>query len=302
MKLKKGYVSQENIIKYLFEVERATKEKPFETKPYFIEGAFMTLPNRTESNIICISTQIGCKSGCAFCATSKSPFIDDLTEEEMKKQIDVMLNDNIHKVSSFSGKVEIAFEGMGEPLSNLYSVAKTIHHYQKYTNFKYVISTSGTEKNTIYKLSQEIFSNPVRLQLSLHFADDKKREKFMPATAGTSIKDILEKAKQYNITTNERYGSNHKVALNYLLLEGINDSIEDIDALQNLIGENYENFYVKLSHLNDSFPYKSPPQEKFEEIQNYLEKHSYIETKIFKSIGTDISAGCGQFSLKYGGK
>lgn len=275
--------SKDGAIKYLFGVKRNGMN-------YSVEGVFLDLPYRELRYIICASTQIGCYQRCTFCESSKLPFAGNLKSAEINEQLYKIVDDNpcIKK----EGKVEYAFEGIGEPLMNYKSVVDSINsHEKKVQETNFVISTVGIPEQ-IYRLASENFRYETRLHISLHFPTDEKRRKFMPSAKRVSIEEILKSSKEFAIKKKSR------VALNYLLIEGENDSKKDIEDLAGLIRDDKKHFYVKLSYLNNGILYHSPSREKFEGIKLALEKEGIIETKIFKSIGTGINAGCGQLALK----
>ena len=166
---------------------------------------------------ICISSQIGCKMGCKFCASTGIPFIRNLTPGEIVEQILAVERDTGIKISN------IVFMGIGEPLDNYDNVIKAIRiiNNPKGLNIgaRHIsISTSGIVPN-IYRLAEENIQ--CTLSISLHSADNKKRSEMMPVNNAYNIGELIKACKDYINMTNRR------ISFEYALAKDDNDNLDD---------------------------------------------------------------------------
>ncbi len=256
--------------KYLFELEDGN----------IIESVLMIYPH---GKSVCVSTQVGCRMGCQFCASTKEGRIRDLTSAEILNQIYMIekdLNENIDN---------IVLMGSGEPLDNYENTLKflKIIHDPKGHNTSYrniTLSTCGIVPK-IYDLADEKI--PITLSLSLHSPFDDEREKIMPIAKKYSIEELVEAVDYYQKINNRR------ITFEYTLIEGVNDRKEDADELALLLRG--LSSHINLIPLNPIKEYnkESPTTNSVEKFQRTLEiKH--IKSTIRKEKGSDISASCGQ--------
>lgn len=231
----------------------------------------------------CISTQVGCKMGCAFCASTKEGLIRHLTPAEMLNQIYMMEKDLNKEISN------IVLMGSGEPLDNYHNVLKfmNIIHDEKGHNLSYrniTLSTCGLVPR-MYDLAKE--NIPLTLSISLHSAFQDERQKIMPIANRYSLGELIDACKYYVNLTSRR------ITFEYTLIEGVNDRNEDISQLINLLRD--IKCHINLIPLNPIKEYNKdrPEKNSMEFMKKNLERNG-IPTTIRREMGSDISASCGQ--------
>lgn len=260
----------DNTNKYLFILEDEN----------IIESVAMKYKHGTT---VCISTQVGCKMGCSFCASTKEGLIRNLTPAEMLNQIYMIEKDLNLEISN------IVLMGSGEPLDNYHNTLKFLNiiHHEKGHNISYrniTLSTCGIVPR-IYDLAKE--NIPITLSISLHSAFDEERKKIMPIGKKYSIKEIIEACKYYEKETKRR------ITFEYTLIDNINDREEDVKQLSKILKE--LNAHVNLIPLNPIKEYKKerPSKSNIERFQREMTKYG-IPVTIRREMGSDISASCGQ--------
>ena len=270
------------------EIQLKLQSKLDETKKYVIK---FEDGNIVESvylkykfgNTACISSQVGCKMGCHFCASTKNGFIRDLTAAEMLKQIYLIQKDTGEKISN------VVIMGSGEPLENYDNIVKFLNiiNDEKGQNIsmrKITLSTSGIVPN-IYKLADE--NIPITLALSLHAPTQEKREEIMPIARKYKLDDILKACDYYVSTTGRR------LTFEYIMIKGFNDSQEDALNLSKLLKNKLANVnlipcnYVKEANI---MPSGDLDIMKFKKV---LEDNG-INATVRRELGSDINAACGQ--------
>lgn len=259
---------------------------------YFIETGYYNL----DEHIICISSQIGCPIGCIFCATGSLPltngktrYIRNLTNQEIEEEVGNVIRQVVLPQKD-KKSILLSYMGMGEPLLNYQNVTKSIHNLAR--TFKKIkratIATSGINPEAIKKLTQEKFNISVKLHLSLHAPTDTLRAKIIPHSL--PIKKIL------SALTFFAKNTKNTVKVNYVMMQGINDSSKQAEQLANLL-KPYNFIIVKLSQLNPFMKLTPSPEAKVKLFEGILNAHG-IQTTRFVSDGLDIKAGCGQFSCE----
>ncbi|WP_457567035.1 23S rRNA (adenine(2503)-C(2))-methyltransferase RlmN [Desulfurobacterium sp.] len=276
LKIVNKEVSKDGTIKYLFELKDGNR----------IETVF--IPER-DWNTICVSTQVGCPIGCKFCFTAKDGFTRNLTASEIVDQyISVQRDIGIENRIS-----NVVFMGMGEPLLNFENVRKSIQiltddRMVGLSTRKITVSTCGIIPG-IRKMAKEL--PKVKLALSLHATDEKTRENLIPLNKKYSIKEIMKELRKYPADNVRR------IMIEYLMLEGVNDSLKDAERLANLV----RGIPVKINLIPFNpyprSPFKTPPREKIKAFQKVLWDRG-IATFIRDSRGQDISAACGMLRGK----
>ncbi len=231
----------------------------------------------------CISSQIGCKMGCSFCASTKDGLIRNLSPAEMLNQIYMMEKDLNREISN------IVLMGSGEPLDNYentLSFMKIINdekgHNISMRNIS--LSTCGVVPK-IYDLAKE--NLPITLSISLHSPFDREREKIMPIAKKYSIKELMEACKYYGEKTKRR------ITFEYTLIENVNDRNKDLAELSKILKG--INCHVNLIPLNPikEFNKSKPDRKNIERFQKILNDNN-INATIRREMGGDISASCGQ--------
>ncbi|MEI7890785.1 MAG: 23S rRNA (adenine(2503)-C(2))-methyltransferase RlmN [bacterium] len=246
----------------------------------------------------CISCQVGCAMGCRFCATGKIGFKRDLSCEEITDQVLFWRQYLKSKSKNLKAKSEqvstIVYMGMGEPFNNWKNVSDSIAVLidEKLFGFgsrSISVSTSGIAKG-IEKMSQEF--PQVNLAISLHFANDKKRDLYMPVNKLDNMEALKNALKNYFVITKR------KVFLEYIMLDGINDTALDAKQLSDFIcsiGNNHL-LHMNLIRYNATSENLKPSSKTRTQIfKNELEKYQ-VHATIRKSLGDEIKAACGQLA------
>ncbi|HLR34236.1 MAG TPA: 23S rRNA (adenine(2503)-C(2))-methyltransferase RlmN [Tissierellales bacterium] len=237
---------------------------------------------------LCVSTQVGCRMGCNFCASTKEGLVRDLTSGEILNQVYATQLDLNTQVNN------IVLMGSGEPLDNYDNVIKFLNilHDEKGRNLSYrnmTLSTCGIVPK-VYNLADEDI--PITLSISLHSPFDEIRKNIMPIGKKYSIMDIIKACDYYVNKTNRR------ITFEYTLIEGTNDRKEDLEELIRLLKD-------KLCHINliplnpiKEFDKNSSKITNVENFKEELNKHG-ISTTIRREMGSDINAACGQLRRSY---
>ncbi|TFZ39573.1 23S rRNA (adenine(2503)-C(2))-methyltransferase RlmN [Soehngenia longivitae] len=231
----------------------------------------------------CISTQVGCKMGCEFCASTKEGFIRNLTAAEILDQV-YCAEDYIDiKVKN------IVLMGSGEPLdnySNVLDFIKLISDKNGHnTSLRHItLSTCGVADKIIELANENL---PITLSLSLHSPFDDRRQLIMPIAKKYKIKNIMEAVRYYYKKTNRR------ITFEYTLIDGFNNRLEDANELKSLIKD--LDVHINLITLNPikEFNYGNNANPEIEKFYNILIKKG-LKVTIRREMGSDISASCGQ--------
>jgi len=264
-----------------------TKKYLFKLKDNFLIETVLireTTKFGKKRNTICLSTQVGCSLGCKFCATGQMGFIRNLETGEIIEEFLLIDKDNYIN--------NIVFMGMGEPLLNFENVRKSIliltnKFGRGFGKRKITISTSGIIEK-IYELADEL--KTVNLAISIHAANQIKRDKIMPGLKGNPL-DRLTKAINYYCAQTD-----NPVTLEYLLIKDFNDSTSDANDLVKFVSS-LKSAKINLIHYN-KVPFTDyEPSTKEIEFQKFL-LNKNIRATLRKSKGTEISAACGQLATK----
>jgi len=236
---------------------------------------------------ICVSSQIGCKMGCKFCASTGVKFARSLTSGEIVEQLLAIQRDQNIKISN------LVFMGIGEPLDNYDNVVNAIHilNNQKGINMgaRHIsISTSGLVPK-IYKLADENLQ--CTLSISLHSANDKKRSEMMPVNNTYNIEELMKACKYYIERTNKR------ISFEYALAKDNNDNLGDAKELVKLLKGVL--CHVNLIPINkiENGNYSKSTNENILKFRDYLNEKGIVAT-IRRELGSDIDAACGQLRKK----
>jgi len=239
-----------------------------------------------ERYTVCISSQVGCKVGCAFCLTAKGGFMRNLTAGEIVEQVRLIKKDN--DIAS-NRRVNLVYMGMGEPLDNLKEVVKSVKIFSEeegmaIATHRQTISTSGLSSKIVRLGKEELGIN---LAISLHAVDDELRETLMPINKAYNIKSIIDAVKNFPVNDRKR------VMFEYLVIKDVNDDISAAKKLLSLLDGIKSK--VNLIYFNPygGTQFKRPSERDMKEFQEYLTSRG-LHCTIRESKGLDISAACGQ--------
>lgn len=269
------------------------KSKLDETKKYLFE---LHDENVIESVLmkykygytVCISTQVGCKMGCAFCASTKKGLIRNLYASEMLDEIYEIERLNDINVSN------IVLMGSGEALDNFDELIRFIElisakEGKNLSKRNITISTCGLA-DKILKLAE--YDYPITLTISLHNADEEERKKIMPITRKYPFDELIPALKEYQEKINKR------ISFEYVLIDGLNDSYQSALDIKNLLKDIKS--HINLIPLNKIKEYDEEPStsENINKFKKYLEDFGFNVT-IRRELGADINASCGQLRNNY---
>lgn len=271
-KVVKKLESVDGTKKYLFDIQDEERN--------LIESVLMQYHH---GYTICVSSQIGCKMGCKFCASTGIPFSRNLEAGEIIEQLLAIEKDSKIRISN------IVFMGIGEPLDNYENVMKAIEilNNQKGLNIgaRHIsISTSGIVPK-IYEMADKQMQ--CTLSVSLHSSNNKTRSSMMPINNAYPIEELIEACKYYIKKTNKR------ISFEYALAKDNNDNLQDAKDLVKLL-------HGMLAHVNlipinkiEYGKYIKSTNENIIKFRDYLNDHGIVAT-IRRELGSDISAACGQ--------
>ena len=232
---------------------------------------------------ICVSSQIGCRMGCKFCASTGIPFEGSLTSGQIVEQILAVEDDTGDKISN------IVFMGIGEPLDNYDNVINAIRivNNQKGLNIgaRHIsVSTSGLVPRILDLAKENI---QCTLSISLHASNDEKRSSMMPVNNMYNIETLINACKEYIRITNKR------ISFEYALAKDNNDNLDDAKALVELLKGMLA--HVNLIPINsiENGKYTKSSNENIIRFRDYLNDHGIVAT-IRRELGSDIDAACGQ--------
>lgn len=239
-------------------------------------------------NSICISTQVGCRMGCKFCASTIEGRVRNLTTGEILSEILVVQNYIKERISN------VVLMGSGEPLDNYENVVKFLEivsaDYGLNIGQRHItLSTCGIVPK-IYELADKDFS--VTLAISLHAFSDEKRKEIMPIANKYTISEILDACKYYIDKTNRR------ITFEYALVKDVNDTKEEAKALAKLLKGML--CHVNLIPVNEikENSFKRSSKKSIEDFSEIL-KNNGIEVTTRREMGSDINAACGQLRRSY---
>ena len=283
---------KENFTLCIYNILRKQESKTDGTKKYLFDvldgnAIESVLMKYHHGYSVCVSTQIGCKMGCKFCASTGIQFVRNLSSGEIVEQILAIERDENIKISN------VVFMGIGEPLDNYDNVVNAIRiiNNSKGINIgaRHIsVSTSGLVPY-IYKLADENIQ--CTLSISLHATTDEKRSSMMPINNKYNIEELLKACRDYIAKTNRR------ISFEYALAKGNNDNLDGAKALANLL-------HGMLCHVNlipineiENGKYKQSSNENIIKFRDYLNSRGIVAT-IRRELGSDIDAACGQLRKK----
>lgn len=258
------------------------------------EALYFYPVDNVQKSSICISTQVGCGVGCAFCATGKLGLSRNLKSVEMLEAIAKILEKEKEEGEELSKLDSIALMGMGEPLHNYNEVREFYHKARELLPISHVsLSTSGvTDK--IIKLAND--DTNYNLLFSLHSPFNDERNKIMPINRRYPLESVI-RACEYYYKKKQKDSLGWKIKASYLLLDGFNDSDKHIEELIKILDRDVFKVQILLYNENEKLPFKRPSIEKARSFEKKLNENG-LETKISISKGQDIAGACGQMAGK----
>ena len=239
-------------------------------------------------NSVCVSTQVGCKMGCEFCASTKAGFGRNLTTGEMLAQVALVARDQDKRMD------HLVLMGIGEPFDNYENVVRFLKtaNDPKVFNIgtrRMTVSTCGLVPE-IEKFAHERMQ--VTLAVSLHAPNDTIRRQLMPIAKRYDMASLLRACQTYVDKTNRR------ITFEYNLIAGVNDQDEHARELVKLLGDLL--CHVNLIPLNEipESTFKRPSPERVKSFRNILESEGLTVT-VRRELGADIEAACGQLRRRY---
>ena len=239
-------------------------------------------------NSVCISSQVGCRMGCRFCASTLDGLTRNLTTSEML--------DQIYSITRITGErvANVVVMGTGEPLDNYTPMVQfvkmlTDENGLHISQRNVTVSTCGLVPK-ILELAEEKLQ--ITLALSLHGATDEKRQELMPIAKVYSIQELMDAVDVYFEKTGRR------ITFEYSLVAGVNDTYEDVENLSRLAGK--RNCHINLIPVNPikERDFKQPDQSYVIAFKNKLEKNR-INVTIRREMGRDIDGACGQLRKRH---
>jgi len=254
-----------------------------------VEGVLIPTEERKTA---CVSSQIGCSLSCKFCATGYMDRKRNLEYDEIYDEV-VLINDQSE--GTFGKKLSnIVFMGMGEPLLNYKNVLRAIERINSPDGLgmsprRITVSTAG-----VAKMIRQLGDDKVKfkLALSLHAANDRKRNEIMPINETNNIKALIDALNNfYKMTENE-------ITFEYILFKGFNDSPKDADELIKI----YRQVPADLVNIIEYNPidqalFEKPDEAAIQQFMAHLEKNR-VNARLRHSRGKDIDAACGQLANK----
>jgi len=271
---KKQVSRKDGTVKYLFALQGGD----------FIESVVMKYKY---GYTICVSSQVGCKMGCAFCASTLGGFKRSLLPGEILSQLYAAQKDLGERIS------HIVLMGMGEPLDNFDNVLRFINLVtdEKGVNLSMrniSLSTCGIVPKIENLLERKL---QLTLSISLHAPSDELRNKIMPINKKYPVDELLAMCRRYTKETSRR------ISFEYSMLSGVNDS----DDCARLLASKLKGMlcHVNLIPVNEveESPYKPSSPERIERFISILSKNG-INATVRRKLGSDIDASCGQLRLK----
>jgi 23S rRNA (adenine2503-C2)-methyltransferase len=257
---------------------------------HLIEGVLIPSDDRATA---CVSSQVGCSLSCSFCATGFLKRERNLTAAEIYDQV-VLINKQAQE-NRGRNLTNIVFMGMGEPMLNYSNVLSAIEKITSEEGLnmsakRITVSTAGVAK-MIRKLADDAVK--FNLALSLHAADDDKRNTIMPINEQNNIQVLLDALIYFQSKCKG------ELTFEYILLDGVNDTLEDAKKLVNICQQLKE---VKINVIEynkiEQADFHKTTVEKRDRFIDYLSKHKVI-ANVRKSRGKDIDAACGQLANKF---
>jgi 23S rRNA (adenine2503-C2)-methyltransferase len=255
---------------------------------HLIESVLIPVPSDNRFTV-CISTQVGCSLTCTFCATGRMGRIRNLEPAEIYDQVVAI---NRHSLETFGHQLtNIVYMGMGEPLLTYANVLKSVALITEGLNFspkRITVSTAGIAK-MIRKLADD--NVKFNLALSLHAADDAKRNQIMPINEQNNLQALIGALDYFYKKTRNR------ITFEYITFQNFNDTLEDAANLVKICKRIPARVNIIEYNPIDNAPFEKSAEQNIDRFAQYLSDFGVAVT-VRKSRGKDIDAACGQLANK----
>ena len=254
-----------------------------------VESVFMP---ETDRRTLCVSTQVGCAIGCTFCLTATMGLARNLEPGEIVDQIH-RANRRLVELGVAPGPrplTNLVFMGMGEPLANYPNLKAALELLlsedgPQFSQRHVTVSTSGVVP-VIRKLGEEL---PVKLAVSLNATTDAQRDALMPINRRWPLAELMAACREFPMRNGRR------ITFEYVLLAGVNDSLEDARRLADLVQGIPAKVNLIPYNANPGLPFEAPPPSRVVAFQEALAAR-HLTVVVRKNRGRDISAACGQLA------
>jgi 23S rRNA (adenine2503-C2)-methyltransferase len=264
-----------------------TRFKTFDD--HMIEGVLIPTTLRKTA---CVSSQIGCSLSCKFCATGTMERKRNLSFDEIYDQVVYILQQS--ETTYDKHLSNIVFMGMGEPLMNYHNLLKAVERITSPEGLgmsakRITVSTAGLVKQ-IRQLGDD--NVKFKLAISLHAANDKKRNEIMPINESNNIKSLIEALNYFYKKTGT------EISFEYILFRDFNDTEKDAEELTKIYRQVPADLINVIEYNTvDNFGFDKPDEEGFERFVEILQKNR-VNVRVRRSRGKDIDAACGQLANK----
>lgn len=272
--LKKQQSAEDGTIKFLWELQDGNAVETVVMRYHY-------------GNTVCISSQVGCRQGCAFCASTIGGLVRNLTPSEM-------LDEVLFSEKEYGLPVShIVLMGIGEPLDNFDTVMRFLelinHTEGRNISMRHIsLSTCGLTERFDDLAERDL---QITLSVSLHAPDDETRSRIMPANRGRGVDELFRKCKAYYDKTGRR------ISFEYAMIDGVNDSPEQAELLARRVKPLAAHVnLIPLNHVDERSFEPSKP-ENLKRFVNILTKNG-VNTTIRRRLGSDVDASCGQLRRK----
>jgi 23S rRNA (adenine2503-C2)-methyltransferase len=251
----------------------------------FIEAAYIPEKDRAT---LCVSSQVGCRMGCRFCATALQGFQANLTAGEIVNQV--------RSLPERERLTNIVYMGMGEPMDNYVNVLKSLDILTSEWGFamsprRITVSTIGV----IGAMKKFLEQSQCHLAVSLHSPFDEERRMMMPVQNNHPIEEVIKSIREFDL------GKQRRVSFEYIIFDNMNHSLRHVNQLARLLNGIRCRINLIRFHPIPGSPYKSPEDKAISDFMDALNKKG-LRTTLRASRGQDIEAACGLLSTREIGK
>ena len=239
-------------------------------------------------NTVCVSTQVGCRQGCAFCASTIGGLVRCLSASEILDEVFFSEQDSGLKISN------IVLMGIGEPLDNFDNVVKFLRLVNEPTGMNIgmrhiTLSTCGITERFGDLAELQL---PITLTVSLHGPDDETRSRIMPANRGRGVDNVVKSCVEYFKVTGRR------ISFEYAMINGVNDSDRHAELLAARANQAHAHVnLIPLNHVAES-RFEPSTEERMESFMKIL-KNKGVNYTVRRRLGSDVNASCGQLRRKF---